>query len=379
MTTKSIDRTSRDRMTSQRSSLAFLLAATGFAATLACGLSDDGDKANNADDTANAALEPATPGGPTPNGLAVPAGVQDWGVIGAVARQDNGQLRVIVGNEIAVRAARAGETNPWPEGTALSHLAWKAEKNPNDPAGATIGPGDFQALTLMMKDSTKYADDGGWAYGMWSGPALTPPAAADFDRVCVDCHTSKVKEKDYVFTDPVALPDLAALSAAVPAPNGVAFPSKILDWGVIGIADITNATPQLRVIVGNPTAVAAARSGNTDPWPDGSLISHFVWAAGSNPDSDGALPSPAVSPGAFGAITLMQRSSALYGADGDWAYGVWRTDALMPPASADPQFDRVPGTGCISCHTTNVADRDMVFSRMAQFPPSMMPGAAVGR
>jgi hypothetical protein len=280
---------------------------------------------------------------------------------------------VIVGNEIAVKAARSGETNPWPEGTALSHLVWKAETNPNDPSGNTIGPGDFQALTLMMKDSTKYADDGGWAYGMWSGPELTPPAAADFDRLCVDCHTSKVKEKDYVFTDPGALPDEAALSAAVAAPNGVAFPSKILDWGVIGIADVIGANPSLRVIVGNPTAVAAARSGNTDPWPDGSLISHFNWAAGSNPDTDRTLPSPAVSPGGFNAFTLMQRSSALYGAKGDWDYGVWPTTALTPPA--DPAVYQ----GCVDCHTLNVANRDMVFSQMAKFPPMMMPGAAVGR
>ena len=380
MTTKSIDRMSRDRMTSQRSSLAFLLAATGFAATLACGSDDKKDTATDDATTAPAALEPAAPGGPAPNGLALPAGVQDWGVIGAVARADDGTLRVIVGNETAVTAARSGQTNPWPEGTALSHLVWKAEKNPDD--AATIGPGPFQALTLMMKDSEKYAADGGWAYGVWTGTELTPPTDPKFDRACVDCHTSMVKDKDFVFTDPGALPEAGTLSSAVDAPNGVAFPSKILDWRVIGVADITAADPTmgtLRVIVGNPTAVTAARSGNTNPWPDGSLISHFVWAAGSNPATDATLgEGKAVSPGGFGAITLMQRSSALYEADNDWAFGVWRTADLTPPAAAVPPadpFDRA----CVNCHTSKVSSRDMVFSRMAEFPPSMLPSSAVGR
>ena len=39
---------------------------------------------------------------------------------------------MIVGNEIAVDAARSGQTNPWPEGTMLSHLQWKPEINPDD-------------------------------------------------------------------------------------------------------------------------------------------------------------------------------------------------------------------------------------------------------
>src|SRR5262249_2293507 len=152
--------------------------------------------------------------------------------------------------------------------------------------------GDFKAVTLMMKDSTKYAADGGWAYGAWMGPNLTPPAAADFDRACVNCHTTQVKDKDYVFTDPGQLPAQADLNGAEASANGATFPSQILDWRVIGIASIRNADPTqatLRVLVGNPTAVEAARSGNTDPWPDGSRISHIQWNAGSDPDTDKTL------------------------------------------------------------------------------------------
>jgi hypothetical protein len=51
---------------------------------------------------------------------------------------------------------------------------------------------------------------------------------------------------------------------------------------------------------------------------------------------------------------------------------VWATDALTPPPAATPpkqNFDR----DCVACHTSLVSDRDMVFSRMAEFPPSMVP------
>jgi len=350
------------RSTYRSSSLALSLAATSLAAVFACGTGDEPEDDADADVAQEVEAITPTPGGQTPNGLSVPAGVQDWGVVGAAAVPDNGgTLRVIVGNEIAVDAARSGQTNPWPNGTMLSHLQWNAEVNPDD--ANTIGPGDFARLTLMVKDVEKYAADGGWAYGVWAGPQLMP-AAAGFDRACVECHTSRVQDQDYVFTVPGQIPDATAFGAAVPTPNALNFPSRILDWKVIGIADIVNPAPNqqtLRVIVGNPTAVAAARSGDTNPWPDGSMISHFNWTAGTNGNAPGI-----VAPGPFRAFTLMQRSSDLYAADGDWAYGVWTTDALTPLAAG---FDRA----CVACHTAEVPDRDMVFTRVAEFPPSMVP------
>jgi hypothetical protein len=113
------------------------------------------------------------------------------------------------------------------------------------------------------------------------------------------------------------------------------------------------------VLVGNDTAVDALRSGQTNPWPDGSMISHFVWAATDNPDMgiDGA-----VVPGNLGALTLMQRSSARYGDNGNWAYGRWLGADLAPLATAEDQ------QGCVNCHTMNVADRDMVFNDMGELP-----------
>ncbi|HWO11402.1 MAG TPA: cytochrome P460 family protein, partial [Polyangiaceae bacterium] len=76
----------------------------------------------------------------------------------------------------------------------------------NPDAPDTINPVAFNAFTLMVKDATQYAADGGWAYGNWATPQLNA-AAADFDRACVDCHTSNVADNDFVFTIPGAVPD----------------------------------------------------------------------------------------------------------------------------------------------------------------------------
>ena len=60
-----------------------------------------------------------------PNGIALPEGYQDWKVISSSHREDNKTLRVILGNDVAIRAARSGETNPWPDGSILGKLVWK--------------------------------------------------------------------------------------------------------------------------------------------------------------------------------------------------------------------------------------------------------------
>jgi Cytochrome P460 len=141
------------------------------------------------------------------NGLEVPGGILDWRVIGAasLATAMPPTIRVILGNDTAVAAARAGDTNPWPNGSILAQYVWTAGETPDVPA-PLVSATEFAAFTLMVRDSDAYAADGGWAYGRWNGTSLTAPAAADFDRACVACHTERVAANDFVFTRPGALP-----------------------------------------------------------------------------------------------------------------------------------------------------------------------------
>ena len=58
----------------------------------------------------------------SPNGIEIPEDYQSWGMISSLHRIDNHSLRVILGNDIAVKASRNGKTNPWPGGRILAKM-----------------------------------------------------------------------------------------------------------------------------------------------------------------------------------------------------------------------------------------------------------------
>src|SRR5512132_2250005 len=59
-----------------------------------------------------------------PTGVTIPKGYRDWQVIAPSQRDDTDEIRVILGNNIAMKAFRAN-TLPFPDGTILAKLAWK--------------------------------------------------------------------------------------------------------------------------------------------------------------------------------------------------------------------------------------------------------------
>jgi len=141
---------------------------------------------------------------PAPNGIVMPEGYKNWRVIGVSQRTDNGTLRVVVGNDIAIDAARAGEVNPWPEGSILAKLVWKNETLEAWPAA--IGPGEFLQAEFMIKGSSQYASTGGWGFARWRGLEQKPYGEdASFVQECFACH-EPVRDNDFVFTHPVVLP-----------------------------------------------------------------------------------------------------------------------------------------------------------------------------
>jgi hypothetical protein len=141
---------------------------------------------------------------PAPNGITIPEGYRDWRVIGVSHRTDNNTLRMILGNDAAIAAARAGQTRPWPDGTVLAKIVMKDDTHGSWPA-ATV-PGQFVHAEFMFKDSAKYQATGGWGYARWLGEEQTPFGKdASFVQECHGCHTP-MKDNDYVFTQPVVLP-----------------------------------------------------------------------------------------------------------------------------------------------------------------------------
>jgi Cytochrome P460 len=141
---------------------------------------------------------------PAPNGITIPQGYKDWRTIAVSHRTDNNTLRTILGNDVAINAAREGKTNPWPDGTMMAKVAWK-DKTHEVWKTATV-PGDFIQAEFMVKDSKKYSTTGGWGFARWVGMDQKPYGKdANFVQECFGCHTP-MKNNDYVFTQPVRMP-----------------------------------------------------------------------------------------------------------------------------------------------------------------------------
>ena len=140
---------------------------------------------------------------PAPShGIPYPQGWQNWSAIAVSHRLDNHTVRTILGNDIAVKAARSGNTNPWPDGAILGKVVWK-ETRLKDWEQA-VGPDKFVHAEFMFKDANKYSDTYGWGWARWVGMEQQP-----FEKgmqVCTSCHTP-VKGRDWVFTDPAVFPE----------------------------------------------------------------------------------------------------------------------------------------------------------------------------
>jgi hypothetical protein len=90
---------------------------------------------------------------PAPNGLRIPDEYKNWKLIGVAQRSDNNTMRAILGNDVAIKAAREGNTKPWPDGAILGKLVWKSVKH--DRWETATEAGDFVHAEFMFKDTKK--------------------------------------------------------------------------------------------------------------------------------------------------------------------------------------------------------------------------------
>lgn len=138
---------------------------------------------------------------PTLNNIAYIPDFRNWKAVSTSDRFDNGSMRIIYGNQIAVKAIAEHQTNPWPDGTVFAKTAWKQKTEPD----GTISAGEFIQVEFMIKDSKKYEAAKGWGWARWKGNDLKQYGDnANFDQECISCH-NPVKNNDYVFTTPLHL------------------------------------------------------------------------------------------------------------------------------------------------------------------------------
>lgn len=134
-----------------------------------------------------------------PNGIAFLPEYKDWKVVDSTTRFDTNTLRVILGNEIAIKAIAENNTNPWPDGTKFAKVGWYQQPDED----GVIQAGAFLKVGFMIKDKSKYASTAGWGWAEWEGTELRPYGdGPDFARECVTCH-SPLRDNDYVYTAPI--------------------------------------------------------------------------------------------------------------------------------------------------------------------------------
>lgn len=133
----------------------------------------------------------------------IPPGYRDWKFISAAHEAGElNDIRVVIGNDKAIEAYRAGK--PFPEGTIIGRVAWKMvpseENNKAFGQAQSFVPGDAPDwyLQFMEKDTKKYAATGGWGYSNF-GKDLKPLTDEKIMYSCFSCHEA-VEARDYIFT-----------------------------------------------------------------------------------------------------------------------------------------------------------------------------------
>src|SRR5689334_19721924 len=129
-----------------------------------------------------------------PNGLAFSEfkGYEDWKTV-AVSHANPVMIE-------AYRAGVPGNGKPFPDGSKIAKVHWKAKRSAEAPA-PTLVPDTLENVDFIARDSKRFPDTGGWGYAQFN----YDPASATFtpegsgSDCGYACHTA-VTEKDYIFT-----------------------------------------------------------------------------------------------------------------------------------------------------------------------------------
>jgi ribosomal protein S18 acetylase RimI-like enzyme len=127
-----------------------------------------------------------------------PQGYRNWtrvmsSLIGpqSPAYEKSGGLHLFYANEKAMEGYRTGK---FPDGSVIVDERNKAQEN----AGVTR-VGDRIGAAVMVKDSRRYAETGGWGFEVFRGEIPTAVLTAQGKATCYDCH-AKQKDHDFVYT-----------------------------------------------------------------------------------------------------------------------------------------------------------------------------------
>jgi hypothetical protein len=220
------------------------------------------------------------------NGFPFDPTFETWKPISTTDRGDNNTFRVILGNDVAVNAARSGKISPWPDGARFAKIAWQQEPG----SGGLMRPGKFVQVELMLKDADHYKDTDGWGWGRWRGLDLKPYGKdAHFVNECTGCH-QPLRGDDYVYTLPITAikvdRDEVVNNSAAELPANM--PYQPLAWGAITMY-VDSTTHTTATLYGNDAAMqgvrarGAALSGGGPAYPVGAVLALVTWVQRDDP------------------------------------------------------------------------------------------------
>ena len=127
-------------------------------------------------------------------------------------------------------------------------------------------------------------------------------------------------------------------------PNGLAFSDfkGYGDWQLISSAQTDD---RMKVILGNPTIIAALKSGipsNGKPFPDGSKIAKIQWKPKKSTEAPFAVNVPA----ALADLFFMEKDSRRFPNTGGWGYAQFDYDPALAIFTADQAGTPTCGNGC---------------------------------
>ncbi len=146
-----------------------------------------------------------------PGGLAFSEfrGYEAWQTI-SVSRNEK-VVTTILGNPAMINAFQSGipgNGKPFPNGAKMAKIHWTPK--PNEFFPETTVPDKLANIDFMVKDTKRFADSGGWGYGVFDydvasdtfqpGTLASVPPQGNDARCGFACHT-QARSRDYVFTN----------------------------------------------------------------------------------------------------------------------------------------------------------------------------------
>jgi hypothetical protein len=140
------------------------------------------------------------------------------------------------------------------------------------------------------------------------------------------------------------------------SPYMTEIPDGYRDWRFISLAREEGTLDDIRVVLGNDTAIGAYRD-DEQPFPEGTIIARLAYSYDESDENNATFgrKQSYVAGLPKNGLQFMVKDSVAYAESGGWGFGHF--------VDGEPADEAMMST-CFACHQA-VAERDFVFTRYA--------------